>query len=241
VIDRFRHDGEREVAAVLADLVRSGILFVTGSGDGALYGLTSEAMRDRIQEHHDFEAVVNLAWMKVFRREAVTREELIASLPVDRLVVERAIEELLASGRLQQVDAELRSSNVLLPLGGDQGWEAAVLDHFRAVATAVATKVRAGATGARISDSVGGSTFTFTVSAGHPLGAAVSDLFRRTRLEAQALWEQVAAFNEAHPPAADQASRVTFYVGQSVEQSEPENVPIPTGDQQNDKDERNGV
>jgi hypothetical protein len=241
VIERFRHDGEREVAAVLADLVRSGILFVTGSGDGALYGLTSEAMRDRIQEQHDFEAVVNLAWMKVFRREAVTRDELIASLPVDRLVVERAIEELLSSGRLEQVDAELRSGNMVLPLGGDQGWEAAVLDHFRAVATAVASKVRAGATGSRVSDNVGGSTFTFTVGAGHPLDEAVCDLFRRTRLEAQALWDRVAAFNVAHPPAADQASRVTFYVGQSVEQSEPEAAPVATGDQQNDKDEKSGV
>jgi hypothetical protein len=241
VIERFRHDGEREVAAVLADLVRSGILFVTSSGDGAVYGLTSEAMRDRIEAQHDFEAVVNLAWMKVFRHEAVTTDELIASLPVDRLVVGRAVEELLSSGRLEQVGAELRSSNVVLALGGDQGWEAAVLDHFRAVATAVATKVRSGATGSKISDNVGGSTFTFTVGAGHPLNDAVSDLFRRTRLEAQALWDRVAAFNDAHPPAPDQTSRVTFYVGQSVEQSEPDDVPIPSGAQQNDKDEMSCV
>lgn len=39
VIERFRHDGEREVAAVLADLVPTGLLFVTGSSDTALYNI----------------------------------------------------------------------------------------------------------------------------------------------------------------------------------------------------------
>ena len=219
VIERFRHDGEREVAAVLADLLRSGLIFVTGSGDSALYGLTTQTMRDRIEEQHDFEAVVNLDWMKVFRREAATRAELSAALPVDHAVVERAIHELLASGRLTESDGQLRSSNVVLPLGAEQGWEAAVLDHFRAVATAIASKVRGGSTGAKTSDCVGGSTFTFTVGPTHPLDAEVSDLFRRIRLEAQALWDRVAAFNDAHPCPPDEARRVTFYVGQSVEQS----------------------
>jgi hypothetical protein len=222
VIERFRHDGEREVAAVLADLLRSGLIFVTGSGDGALYGLTSPAMRDRIEEQQDFEAVVNLAWMKVFRREAATRAELIAALPVDRPVVERAIQDLLSGGRLSEENGELRSSNVVLPLGAEQGWEAAVLDHFSAVATAIASKVRGGPTGAKASDRVGGSTFTFTVGPGHPFDDEVSDLFRRTRLEAQALWDRVAAFNDSCPRSPEEASRVTFYVGQNVEQRGPD-------------------
>lgn len=218
VIERFRHDGEREVAAVLADLLRSGLIFVTGSGDGALYGLTTQAMRDRIEEQRDFDAVVNLAWMKVFRREAATRAELISALPVDRPIVEQAIQELLASGRLTEQDGELRSSNVVLPLGAEQGWEAAVLDHFRAVATAIASKVRGGSSGAKASDRVGGSTFTYTVGPGHPFDDEVSDLFRRTRLEAQALWDRVAAFNDANERSREDATRVTFYIGQNVEQ-----------------------
>jgi hypothetical protein len=224
VIERFRHDGEREVAAVLADLLRSGLIFVTGSGDGALYGLTTQAMRDRIEEQHDFEAVVNLVWMKVFRREAVTRAELVAALPVDRAVVDRAIHDLLASGRLADEDGQLRSSNVVLPLGAEQGWEAAVLDHFRAVATAIASKVRAGGTGAKSSDCVGGSTFTFTVGPTHPFDGEVSDLFRRTRVEAQALWDRVAAFNDSQPRSPEETRRVTFYVGQHVEPSAVDDV-----------------
>jgi hypothetical protein len=218
LIERFRHDGEREVAAVLADLLRSGLIFVTGAGDRTLHGLTTQAMRDRIEEQQDFDVVVNLAWMKVFRREATTRAELIAALAVDRAIVERAIQDLLSCGRLTEEAGELRSSNVLLPLGAEQGWEAAVLDHFRAVAAAIASKVRGGAAGAKASDRVGGSTFTYTVGPAHPFEDEVSDLFRRTRLEAQALWDRVAAFNDSHQPSPEAARRVTFYVGQNVEQ-----------------------
>lgn len=217
VLERFRHDGEREVAAVLADLVRTGLLFSTGTGDTAIYGVTTPAMRDRIEQQQDFDAVVNLMWMKIFRREAVTEAELCAALPVDAATIQRGLRELAASGRVREVAGELVSGNMVMPLGAEIGWEAAVLDHFRAVATAIATKVRAGLSGARASDSVGGSTFTFTVTPDHPLGAEVRDLFRRTRLEAQELWNRVSAHNDAHETAPDQTTRITFYVGQSIE------------------------
>src|SRR5688572_25834271 len=76
VLERFRHDGEREAASVLADLVRSGLLFSTGGGDTAIYGVTTPAMRDRIEQQQDFDAIVNLAWMKIFRGEACSEREL---------------------------------------------------------------------------------------------------------------------------------------------------------------------
>lgn len=217
VIERFQHDGEREVASVLADLVRTGLLFSTGSGETAIYGVTTPAMRDRVEQQQDFDAVVNLMWMKIFRREAVTEAELGAALPVDPATIRRGLHELSASGRVRQVDGQLVSCNMVLPLGADIGWEAAVLDHFRAVATAIATKVRGGLTGSKTSDGVGGSTFTFTVTPDHPLGSEVRDLFRRTRLEAQDLWNRVSAHNDTHEPAPDQATKLTFYVGQSIE------------------------
>jgi hypothetical protein len=224
VLERFHHDGEREVASVLADLVRTGLVFVTGSGDAALYGLTTQAMRDRMEQQHDFEAVVSLMWMKVFRGEALTRQELLSSLPVEVTVLERALADLFASGRLKEENGQLRSSNVVLPLEAEQGWEAAVLDHFRAVATAVATKVRAGLSGAKASDRIGGSTFTFTIEPGHPFEGEVYELLRRTRLDAQGLWDKVAAHNDTAPPSAS-ATKVTFYVGQSLAQPDVDDVP----------------
>lgn len=225
IIARFQIDGEREVASVLGDLVRSGLVFTTGAGDRAVYGLTGDALREQVQDDRDLESVANVVWVKVFRREATRREELGAVMAVDPGLVARAVDELIASGRLEVSEGgELHSTNVVLPLGGDSGWEAALLDHFRAVAVAIATKVRSGLRGADQKDRIGGSTFTFTVTSGHPFATEVYDLLRTKRLELQALWDRVAKYNEENPPAPEDSTRVTFYLGQSMEQHEGENA-----------------
>jgi hypothetical protein len=214
---RFKHDGPREVAAVLNDLVRSGLVYATGSGEHGVYGLTRAEVRDQVQRRAALDSVANVAWLMVFRGEARTMTELLASLPVPEPDVRAAVLDLVASGRLMQRGDALESANVVLPLGASQGWEAAVLDHFRAVAVAIATKIRGGTIGSHDADRVGGSTFTFTVSERHPYAGEVYELLRATRLRAQTLWDRVAAHNEAHPPD-DSAEKVTFYVGQSIEQ-----------------------
>ena len=48
IVERFHWDGEREVGAVLNDLVSSGLVYCAGRGDTALYGLTSEAICTRL-------------------------------------------------------------------------------------------------------------------------------------------------------------------------------------------------
>jgi hypothetical protein len=218
IAERFKHDGPRELAAVLHDLVRSGLVYATGSGEHAIYGLTRDDVRDRILDRAELDSLASVAWLKVFRGEASTRAELTACLPADAAEVGRAVADLIASGRLTESADGLQSANVVIPLGGDQGWEAAVLDHYRAVAVAIATKIRGGDRSAQERDRVGGSTLTFTVQPGHPFADEVYDLLRSTRLRAQALWDRVASHNEAHPPD-DRAVRVTFYAGQSVEES----------------------
>jgi hypothetical protein len=220
ILKRFEHDGEREVAAVLRDLVKSGLVCTTGNGESSVFGVTSEAMRDKLAREQDVEALVNLAWLKIFRNEARTRAELAASLSVDESIARAAVDELVRSGRVTEEAGRLTSGNVALPLGAEQGWEAAVVDHFRAVAVAIATKVRDGLAGAKASDRVGGSTFTFTVTPGHPFEAEVYEQLRKVRLSAQSLWDKVAAYNEDHPPDPEQSTRVSFYVGQAVETSE---------------------
>jgi hypothetical protein len=223
ILARFHVDGEREVASVLGDLVRSGLVFTTGAGDGAVYGLTGDALRGQIQERQDLESVANIVWVKVFRREATRREELGAIMPTDPALVARAVDELVASGRLKETHGELVATNFVLALGSDQGWEAALLDHFRAVAVAIATKVRSGLQGSDQKDRIGGSTFTFTVTSGHPFETEVYDLLRTKRLELQSLWDRVAKYNEDHPAEEEDATRVTFYLGQTLEQRESEN------------------
>jgi hypothetical protein len=127
--------------------------------------------------------------------------------------VHAAVQELISDGRLFERDARLNSSNVLIPIGAVQGGEAAVLDHFRAVAVVIAAKIRAGLSGARADDRLGGSTFTFTVHPDHPLVGEVHALLASTRARTQALWDRVAAHNSAHAPDESRAERVVFYAG----------------------------
>jgi hypothetical protein len=221
ILQRFQVDGEREVASVLGDLVRSGLVFTTGAGESAVYGLTGDVLREQVQTQNDLDSIANIAWLKVFRKEATRREELGAVLAADPTLVARAVDELVATGRLEEVKGELQSKNVVLPLGSEQGWEAALLDHFRAVAVSIANKVRSGLRGADQKDRMGGSTFTFTVANGHPFEDEVYDLLRTKRLELQALWDRVAKYNEHHPPQPD-ATRVTFYLGQTLEREDAE-------------------
>ncbi|HVU01419.1 MAG TPA: hypothetical protein VHE30_06690 [Polyangiaceae bacterium] len=220
VLSRFSHDGEREVAAVLRDLLKSGLVCTTGNGESAVFGVTSEAMRDRLAREQDVEALANLAWLKIFRREAETRAELAAAFGVEETLAGLAIDELIRTGRVTETSGRLVSGNVALPIGAEQGFEAAILDHFRAVAVAIATKVRDGFGAGSAGDRVGGSTFTFTVTPGHPFEAEVYGELRRVRHAAQALWDKVAAYNEEHPPDPERSTRVSFYVGQAVESSE---------------------
>jgi hypothetical protein len=220
ILQRFEYDGEREVAAVIKDLIRSGLVCVTGSGESAVHGVTSDAMRDKLERQQDLDAVANLAWLKIFRHEARTREELAAALGVEAELARAAVDELIRSARVTEEGGVLTSGNVALPLGAEQGWEAAIVDHFRAVAVAIATKVREGLAGAKASDRLGGSTFTFTVTPGHPYEEEVYALLRKSRLTAQALWDRVAAHNEEHPPDPESSTRVSFYVGQTLETEE---------------------
>jgi hypothetical protein len=220
ILERFERDGEREVAAVLKDLVRSGLVCVTGTGNQALYAVTSQALRDRLTQEADLDSVANLAWLSIFRREVETRAELAGALGVEPALAERALGELLRLGRVSEHDGKLESRNVVLPVGAEQGWEAAILDHFRAVTVAIANKIQAGFGAAAASDRIGGSTFTFTVTPGHPHELEVYELLKRTRALAQGLWDKVAAHNEAVPPDPEHSVRVTFYLGQTVEADE---------------------
>ena len=220
VTSRFARDGEREVASVLKDLVKSGLVSVTGSGDRAVYSTTSESLRGRLMDAESLDSVANLAWLKIFRREAATRRDLTAALGVDELLASRALDELLASGRVAETDGQLVSQNLVLPLGSEHGWEAAVLDHFRTVAVAIATKLRHGLSGSPLSDKTGGSTFTFTIEPGHPYERDVYELLGTSRRTVQALWDKVADHNRQHPPSDEHGTRVSFYLGQSVELDE---------------------
>jgi hypothetical protein len=199
----------------------------TGAGDGAVYGITSETARLQVQRRRDRDAIANLSWLKVFRREAMSRLDLENGMPAEAALVREAVEDLLATGRLTEEDGRLLAANLVLPLGSEQGWEVAILDHFRTVAVAIARKVRDGAQGSNHSDRIGGSTFTFTLAPGHPFEADVSSLLRRIRADVQTLWDKVAAHNAKNPPDPERSVRVSFYCGQTLEADDDAPWPPP--------------
>ena len=221
VLERFANDGEQEVVSVLTDLVKTGLVFTTGSGRGAVYVPTQDDVRRAVMRDHDRESIENWLWLMVFRKEVRTRSDAHRALACEATLVDEAIEELVATGRLSWQGDELKSSNLVIPLGAEQGWETAVLDHFRTVAVAIAKKVARTGGVTSDDDETGGSTFTFTVCEGHPYEQDVKALLRTTRRNAQALWDAVAEHNREHPLGAEGRRRVSFYLGQVVEELDP--------------------
>jgi hypothetical protein len=208
---RFKHDGEREVAAVLTDLVRSGLLHVTGAGDGAVYGANDERMRAFAQSTTDLDALVHYAWFKIFHGEVTTAAELQAELQCDQTKVDTIVGSLLREGRATLVDGRLGPVNLVIPVTAAAGSETALLDHFRAVTTVVAERVVRGPDPTHLT---GGSTFSFLIDRDHPDFGEVERLLSNTRERTQALWERVMQHNAGHPPGAG-AITFTFYAGES--------------------------
>jgi hypothetical protein len=202
-----------DVTTVLNDLVGSGLAYVSGRGTRAVYGLTPESDRLRHAQQEEQHALAHLVWQLVATGRCETRDELARQLHVDPAHLDEALAALTGDGRVVIEDRRLRAATLDIPVGAEQGWEAAVSDHFRAVATAIAAKLRHGRS--EKSDRIGGATLRFTIHPEHPHEARVYGLLGRTRAELESLWAEVSDWNAKHPPP-DDAPSVTFYFGQHV-------------------------
>jgi hypothetical protein len=214
IVEHFRADPEHDVAAVLVDLVGQGLAYSTGKGRTAVYGPSSDVDRGRVAERARDESIAPMVWLSLYRRSS-SRAQLVASLPFDPALVDRAVDLLVAEGRVRRDGERLSAETFLVPVGAELGWEAAVFDHFSAVASAIAAKVRQGPR-SRPGDVVGGATLTFEIAPGHPDEAEVFGLLARVRKDVNDLWARVKQHNERHPESGEQPVKVTFYFGQNV-------------------------
>ena len=104
-------------------------------------------------------------------------------------------------------------------LPGEAPKEAAVLDHYSALISAVVAKLQGGERTARARDAVGGSTYRFDIWDGHPLEDEVLGLLQQVREQASTLRARVENHAGASaPPPGARTVEVTFYGGQSVMQ-----------------------
>lgn len=218
---RFKRDPEQDVAAVLHDLVDSGLLYTTGRGQSAVYGLTDQADRVRVERHHQQQGLAYLVWLAVYDKGSMDFEQLCLQLGVAADDLAPVVEGLVSEGHITR-DADqsppcLSARRLSIPVGTSAGWEAAVLDHFQAMATAIAAKLQGGSTRSKSNDIVGGGTLRFEVHANHPYAERVYGCLERVRTELGQLWDEVCAYNRQHPVPEDERSRVCFYFGQSVQ------------------------
>jgi hypothetical protein len=221
IAERFKRDPIRDVAAVLNDLTSTGLVYVTGRGDGALYGVTSDAERAALAAADDDEAASHLVWLAIYKKRKVALAALATELRLDEKVVRDAAHALATDGRIAQSTEDgadwLAATELRIPVGAEQGWETAVFDHYQAMCAAIAAKLGRGETRSEEGDVFGGATLRFDVHPAHPHAPAVYGLLRRVRTEVNALWEEVQRHNREHPLPADGATRVSFYFGQSIE------------------------
>jgi hypothetical protein len=220
LLEHFHRDDPIVVGSVLNDLVSSAILYKTGSGEGAIFGVTNEPDLAQTLREQSREALAPIVWVVVYRSGSIQREALRRQLSVDAEALDDALATLEAQGQVERAgEAELatyRASTFLVPVAAEHGWEAAVFDHFQAVARAIANKVTRGRPQSAQDDIVGGATLTFDLGPDHPYRERVLGLLKHVRAEANELWQEVQDHNEGNPIPEDARTEVSFYFGQST-------------------------
>jgi hypothetical protein len=191
-----------------------GLAYSSGRGATAVFGLTSERVREQLSSASELQALSHMVWQLVATGRAMTRSDLRAQLSVTPKALTEALDLVLADGRVTERDAELSAEHLHIPVGSELGWEAAVSDHFRAVATSIAAKLEHGRSSE--SERIGGTTLRFTVHPEHPHEREVYALLESTRERVGKLWQRVSDHNQQVPPP-EGAPRVTFYFGQNVQ------------------------
>lgn len=221
VFDRFRNDDPEAIGAVLNDLVQTGLISKTGGAHSSVYAMTPEETRRTLARQGKEETATAMVWLDVCRHPGSLANEVAARINLEEDLVEQALARLKEEGQLtSDADGPLQAKPMVIDVGSEAGWEAAVFDHFQAVAAALTAKLRRGKTRSEAADTTGGTTLCFEIKDGHPLESEVLDLLSRMRRETDELWERVRAVNRQAPLSEDETKRVIFYFGQFVQDEE---------------------
>lgn len=216
---RFCRDDVASVKGILNDLVESKLAYKTGRGEDIVYRVAPPDELAAAQTEDSLDTAVSLVWVAVYRNSPIGLEKLKEIMPLQGELVDRALQELIADGRVAEQDSNGRvsysSERCLIAIGQNAGWEAGLLDHYQAMVSAICAKLRNRETRAHPTDQIGGSTYSFDVWPGHPHHDRVAQLLSSSRQSISKLWDEVSATNRLGKPKAG-VKRVTFYFGQSV-------------------------
>jgi hypothetical protein len=221
VMEQFKHDEPQNVRSILNDLVETGLVCRSGRGSETRYRVaTSEELEELGSSAAADAAETNaaLVWLQVYHGSPVLRSDLDRLVPLPEHAIDAAIRSLVSDERIRLSDRTdglyCETERCLIPLGQAAGWEAAIIDHHRAVLNALAAKVGSGGHVSQATDEIGGSTLSFDLWPGHPYEAEVRRLLSTVRNELIPLWEKVEAYNQEQPN--EPTCKVTFYCGQHL-------------------------
>jgi len=225
LVAHFTHDEERKIRSILNDLVESGLVHRRGSGKETRYRVATAEELEELGSSgtvNSLETNAALVWVHVYRASPIRKDALARMLPLPPSVLDAAIDHLVADERIR---LQTRPDGVycatercLIPVGQAAGWEAAIIDHHRAVLSALAAKVVSGRHVSAAADEVGGTTVCFDLWPGHPREPEVRQLLAATRRQVLPLWDEVAEYNRLHRPEV--TYKVTFYCGQYLVEEE---------------------
>lgn len=225
LLARFRYDDETSVRGILNDLVESGLVIRSGRGEETNYRVASaEELEDlgANPSENSKESLSALVWLHVYREGPITEQALSGLSSLSSSELEEALASLVTDGRIRSDDRDgtrtYSADECLIPVGQAAGWEAAVIDHYRAVLNALAAKIVSGNRTSTKGDEVGGTTLSFDLWPGHPHEAEVRGLLASTRSQTIPLWEKVTEYNKAH--RAEGSYQVHFYCGQYLIEDE---------------------
>lgn len=226
LLRKFSGSDGSVVLAIAADLVSGGLLYRSGQGDTSVYGAVPESARRRFAAEDDLNALSGFVWLAAFRKPHSSEEELFRAVGGSRDDFRRALETLQNSGRIRSAagpeGSVLEAEPFVVGVGSNEGWQAAVFDHFQAVTTAIGAKLRTRGARSSAADEVGGTTFHFGIHDAHPHRDEVLESLKRTRKTMEALWQKVTQYNVEHPVPEEERTVVTFYFGQTVKRPDDE-------------------
>lgn len=217
LFERFERDDPTSIGAVLNDLVQSGFVERVKSRSGPAFRVAPSS--ERKSSPPSGEALAALVWVAIYRGSAGSAA-IAAHLGLDPVDIDGAIASLRAQGRVSDGPDGLITTGVVVPVGAEQGWEAAVFDHYQSMVTAITRKVVRGAPRSAADDVVGGTTITFEIHRDHPLRDEVRGLLQRMRGEVNELWARVGEHNKANPSPEAELETVSFYFGQSTSEGD---------------------
>jgi len=225
VLRRFHADDQATVRAVLKDLVDTGLLFRAGRADRTTFRAAKPEEVAVVDDGQ--EAAAQFVRVLLHQQGPLAPREISSQLGLKLETVEQALERLKQEGQVQLVAASdavepaYQASECVISYGDERGWEAALFDHYQAMVTAIAAKVRSGASKAGRGDATGGSTYHFDLFPGHAAEQEILGLLSDTRARASELRQRVEQQGHGAAPAG-RGYRVVFCAGQHVIRTEDE-------------------